>query len=479
MESRKKTSFSTILKRILAGFLAVIIGISTILYAETSVRYPGGWSDRAQLLAGAQLLQSDEYMSMSRAGRMTSYMKYFLTLAKDYEDYELGASIAISRGNYTDAVACLEKALEKCQEENRAPEPLYYRISYLYVLTGEDDKALEWLNKGLESRPGAEGYLLRAQLLANRGEYEDAMADIRRFEARNGKTPEYAAYPAGIYEKAGQYETAEAYYDLALTAETPDPGYYLSRAHCRMETGNMKGAEEDCDAYLAAGGTDRKTAEELLGIGYMRLGDNAAAAGHFANVAAENDDAGESDLYCAAMTAFVSEDYAAAAEYGEKAIRKGAGGLSNAQLGLDSSGTLEIHADAGEMTDLYRITAVSETHTGEYEQAEKNFTLCLKEMESGSAEEGNLLYLRAVCEMALGKFSQAIRDLDQAIADGTERYGCLYSKGVCLYSTGDLAGAEECLREVAFGGSDEALIRNAKTLLTEIQRINDKGEQQK
>lgn len=475
MESGEKRKLGTVLKRILAGLLAVITGLTAILYVETSVRDPAV-KDRLRLLASAQLLQSDEYVNMSRGDRMTQYMKYFLTFAKGYEDYETGASIAIAQGHYEDAIPCLEKALEVLPA-GKAPEPVYYRLAYLCILAEKKEDALGWLNKALAGLPGAEGYLLRAQLRADGGDSEEAMADIRRYEAVNGADPESAIYPAAISEKAGQYEIAEAYYDLALTAKEPESVCYLNRAHCRMERGNMPGAEEDCAAYLAAGGTERLTVSQLLGIGYMRVEDYDRAAACFADTVEKTDNADVSTLYYAAMTAFISENYATAAAYGEQAILKG-GRPRDMKLDLDSNGLLEIRAAGAEVTDLYRITGVSETHIGEYAKAEQHLTGCLSEMEAaGVPEEGNLFYLRAVCEMALGKFGNAAKDLDKALENGADQYGCLYSKGVCLYMTGDPDGAAECLNQVVLFSGDDTLVRNAETLMNEI--LSNKGEQQK
>ena len=100
MEENSKTkSGISRFKRIIAGILALLTAASTVLYTQTSIVLNSeALNERTQLLAAAQLLQTNEYAEMSRLGRISAYMKYYLSLAKSYEEYELGASMAVAQG---------------------------------------------------------------------------------------------------------------------------------------------------------------------------------------------------------------------------------------------------------------------------------------------------------------------------------------------------------------------------------------------
>ena len=486
MEENSKTkSGISRFKRIIAGILALLTAASTVLYTQTSIVLNSeALNERTQLLAAAQLLQTNEYAEMSRLGRISAYMKYYLSLAKSYEEYELGASIAIAQGNFEDAEACTAKAIETSPEDKNIRAELYYRMAYLQILMEDESSAMGWLNKGLEAKPKAEAYLVRAQIAAANGEGESAMADLRRYELIYGRNAKTAVYSAGICEAAGEYALAEEYYNLALEGADADKSCYLNRAHCRMEQGNFDGAEEDGKEYLRYYGEEKAHVSEMLGMGYMSAGVHEKATEQFVQAVEATAEPDATLLYYTALCAFIDEDYSLTRQYGEAAAEKAAAGSApgRLQLQLDANGTIQVTSQGAALADLYRITAIAMMYTAEYKKAITYFDECMRAPD-GVDTAGNLSYLRAVCEMAVGDYDKAIADLDAAITKGADKIGCIYSKGVCLKETGNTNQAEIYLNEVVLTSDDAELKNKAAELLRDMKTPEEteqnKGENKK
>ena len=445
-------------KRVLAGGLVVALFATGTLYNATNVALNANvLAKNAAVVAAMQLLENDEYANLGRFGRMSQYMRDYLGVARDYDDYELGAAIAISKGNYEDALACTDRSIACYEGTESELGDLYLRKGYLYTLLEDYESAQAWLDRGIELHASPEAYLTRAQVRLSLGDTQAALADVGVYIETADDAMELLPNLINVYEAAGDYQTAVGYYTKLLDDETyHKDDYYLSRAYCYTNMGQMELAETDCSSYRAAGGADIATADVMLGIGWMRQGDYDKADDAFLAAVDDGYDQADALNYYIVLCAYISGDYKRTCEYGDsivQAILDGKGSKTASLQLEESTGKLQVTLAETDLSSLCLMTGAAHVQLGDFDSAIDSLTACLKT--DGSTVFAN--YLRGSCLLAAERYEEALTDFDAAIAAGEELEKSRYSRGICRMQLGDSEGAMEDFDWVMLNGENEEL----------------------
>ncbi len=463
-ERSRKASRGRVFKRVLAGVLAVtLLGMALVNDAVT-IRVSGkNLTDNAARLAVAQLLAEDAYANDTRLGRMASYLRRMLGLNDGYAESVMGASIAMTEGRFDRALQYMDLAIELFEGEDGERAGLYARKGYLLTLLEREEEALTWLNKSLRLKGDLQALLTRAQVRLNLADKEGALRDAETFAAAGEYDVEMLPYLLNIYEACGAYEKAAQQYDTLLANDAADnTRYYLNRAYCRMNMGQMEAAEADVLAYAQAQGGEMATAQMMLGLGWMRQREYARASACFADALASGYPNPQSLYEYIVLCAYVGGDMERVCQYGDalqEALRKGEYSGAAAVETTDL-GALQVTLTETDLSSLCMMTGAAHLQREEYDKAADSLTFCL-EMDGDAA---TAQYLRGTCFLAAGRYEEALVDLDSAIAAGEELEKSRYARGVCRAELGDTLGAEDDLSWVIRHGSDEALKATAKAL---------------
>ena len=456
-------------RRVLAGGLVVALFATGTLYNATNVALNANvLAKNAAVVAAMQLLENDEYANLGRFGRMSRYMQDYLTVARDYDDYELGAAIAISKGNYEDALACTDLSITGYEGDEIGLGDLYLRKGYLYTLLEDYESAETWLNRGIELHSSPEAYLTRAQVRLSLGDTQGALDDVAIYIDTADDAMELLPNLINVYEAAGDYQTAVGYYTMLLDDETyHKDDYYLNRAYCYTNMGEMDPAEADCASYSAAGGTDVAMADVMLGIGWMRQGEYSKADEFFLQALDDGYDNPEALNYYIVLCAYISGDYERTCEYGDQAVQAildGSGGQTASLQLEESTGKLQVTLAETDLSSLCLMTGAAHVQLGDFDSAIDSLTACLKT--DGSTVFAN--YLRGSCLLAAERYEEALADFDAAIEAGEEVEKSRYGRGICRMQLGDREGAMEDFDWVMLNGEDEDLFETTYEMVQQL-----------
>ena len=117
-----------------------------------------------------------------------------------------------------------------------------------YLLTGNKEKALENLTKGLALNPKNEnGYANRALIYINANQYELAIKDFDSYlDILPEKTNMY--YERGICKyKLGKFKEGLADIDIAISKGDTRPLFYLGKAQIYKAMGNLQAMRENAE----------------------------------------------------------------------------------------------------------------------------------------------------------------------------------------------------------------------------------------
>ncbi|WHZ01405.1 tetratricopeptide repeat protein [Neobacillus sp. YX16] len=147
-----------------------------------------------ELLDNGKLLEADELISAA--------------IAENQEDIQDGEEV---ERLYFCKIRCLlemklfkeaEKLLEKVKESSR---PLHDKIGYVFMQTGNREKAEKYFQQGLnDSEKGRICYLLLADLKASNGQIEEALALIEQGEKLYPETPSFMLEKIRRYRDLGK-----------------------------------------------------------------------------------------------------------------------------------------------------------------------------------------------------------------------------------------------------------------------------------
>ena len=457
-KSLSASAIRDIARRVLAGTLALVLLLTSVLYTQAVVTLdPSGQTDDTARLAAMRLIQSDEYANASTGHRLSMMMRHYMTLVKDYEDYELGASIAIAQGKFADAAACTERAIGLYQGERAGLNRLYLRRGYLGILMNDYEDADRWLSRAVNGEERVEALSVRAQVRLELGKTREAVRDADACLARAGEPEQELALLVSVYESAGEYARLADVYTRMLQSGRPGRAdFLLERAACYANLGEPEKTAADCAAYLEEGGADACEAWTLTGIGWMRAGRYEEAAQAFGSAADAAEDPSDSLLYYAVLCATMAGDMERASTYGDMAHGRT---VSHAQA------SRLVRLEEGSRAELLLMTARAHMVLGEYLPAAGVLSVYAAENPDGQP----VRFLRGTCLLAAGLPGQAAAELEAALDAQEDEAQCRYALGLCRMQTDR---QEDAAREFAWvmdNSDDPELTAQAKAMLSQLE----------
>ncbi len=454
-EKQKSGRFS-ILIRITAGILAVMMIATVLLYSRSAVTLDTEtFEDKESRIAARELARENEYISDSRFEQMAAYASDLLNGRRTYEETERAAQIAVAQSRYDEAVALTEQSVSLYEGDHEGQGRLYLRLGYLYILKNDHEQAMTWLDRGLALFESPEAYITRAQIEMERGDTEAALRDADRGMKAAGDSGALLADLVNIYEEAGQYEVSAEMY-TKLIERNGGNEYLLHRAYCLTSLGRMEEASEDRERYEAAGGKELGSADVMLGVGWMRLQDYAKADDCFARATGESFDDQDSLLYYTVLCAYMTENFDRVCMYGDQLIeRMRTGGEKTDEPTKKKQ--LSVSLIKPDPAALYQMNGAGHLAKGEYAAAEERLTVCLEI----TPDDAFARFLRGTSRMGQEKYAEAIPDFDAAVAAETETERSRFSRGLCRAQTNDREGALEDFDWVVLYGQDEELFTEA------------------
>ena len=469
MSEKTKIGSRGIWTRVIAALLALALLAGIAVYQQTEIAVdPEPVENKAIRLAAMELLAENDYANASRLERMTEYTRNLFRGRKSFEDFDKAAQIAIARAEYEDAAALTGKAIELFDGGDEKAAELFLRMGYLYAVQNEFAQARPWLDLGLDLTDSPDAKLVRAQVLLNMGETEEARQAVTDYLDTAPGAEEHLADLINVYEAAGDYGTAVELY-TRLIRDAGKTEYALNRAYCYTCLGENDRAVADRDAYAEAGGEETAAADVMLGISLMRAGEYEKAGERFIQAL----DGGYADprslYYYIVLCSYVSKNFEQACTYGDQLIaqinREGDEGVAAIEV-EKTTGRLQVTLAKTDLASLCLMTGASHVQTGSFDQAADSLTECLRQ----NQEIVYANYLRGTCLLAAERYAEAEADFNAAIAAGEETEKSHYSRGVCRMEQGDREGAMEDFDWVVLNGTDEELFEESAALLNRLMQ---------
>lgn len=412
-------------RRILAGIMAIILLAGMFLGYAAQIRF-GQMQFVGTVLehAAAVTADSTDYLSESTLKRAWKILRYAVGKPRTYDEYEMYASLAIAREDYTGAIPYMQGCIDQYPgESGRALAVLYMRQGSLYALSDDAEGAVACFDKAIETDPQlADAYLLRAQMYSLMGRQENMAADIRSYDALAGGNSAIRASIGSLYESAGDYENAVKCYTLGLEQSGgTDPELLAARGRCRVLTQDLKAARQDFIDFFANGGKDPTGEYHLmLGLCQMEAGEYQQALNAFHN-ALNVGYAQQALVYSqCVLCAYILGDYETVITDGEKALEALTGPQ---QQEPDTEAVVE-----GLMSpeELHHWMGLARMAGGDFRGAKEEF-LMIGDFDKAPA---GVLYYLGLCCASFGENEEAIKHYTQSIEKQQMVSLCLYNRGV-------------------------------------------------
>ena len=473
---RIKSKTHRLIVRVTAIAIVVAMLPGILVFRETGVNRNATREDnRSVRLAAQQLLRTDPYANRSRIERMSNFVRSLLQGKRSFEDYDLAIQIAIAQARFDEALALQEKALEVFEGSEEEAAVQYLRTGYLYVLLGEYQKALNWLDLGIAVTPYVEAVMTRAQVRLNLGDVTGAVQDADACLGPIGDSAELLPDLVNIYEAAGEYSTAARLW-TKVEEITGDTSCLLDRAYCYIQLGRMEEAEADAARYLEQHGENRSVTNTMLGIGFLRAGDYTRANRYFETALNGNETDPWSLYFYVVLCAYLTGDHDRACEYGEKLIGRilqgEEPGIAEARL-EDVTGKVRVELKPMDTAQLCQMTGASYMVLGNYVRAAEVLSLSLEKK-----DDPHVRYLRGSSLLAQERYREALEDFTVAAQADSETEKSRYSAGVCHMQLGESAEALADFDWVIQNGQDASLreeaARQAERLRAETSEDGEK-----
>jgi superkiller protein 3 len=169
---------------------------------------------------------------------------------------------------HADDLDSAETRFKKALELGGRDPRLYYELSIVLALKGEDLQAVVWAEKTVEAAPDvAIGYFHLARLHAAKDRVDEARSVLRKVmdsEDFSEESKDEAGKKLGlIFMNAQRYEEAIPYLEKAALTKEKDADLWMKLAHCYSRAGNLEGALE---AFRKAVAIDTSP-DNLYGLG--------------------------------------------------------------------------------------------------------------------------------------------------------------------------------------------------------------------
>jgi serine/threonine protein kinase/Flp pilus assembly protein TadD len=307
-------------------------------------------------------------------------------------------------------------AAEEAERLDPSHPAVLYALAKLYHETGEDERALDVLDRTLEIQPGHDDALaLRGMILADRGEVEEAALEIRKAIALRPNFWGHYNLLGLTYYRAGRPEEALPAFRRVTELQPDLPNGFQSLGATYHSMGALDQAVSNYREAIERGYS--WVAHSNLGTIYYRRG-----------------------------------QFAQAAEQYEKA------------LALNPSRNL-YHRNLG---DTYERLGRKDDARRSYEQAKE---ISLKLLSVNPNEAPTMSFL-GVIEAKLGNSTEALRLVKEAAVLAPREADVLYDRAVVYALTGDVANALSFL-EIAL---DEGYSRSEARVDDDLASLRDEPE---
>lgn len=371
---------------------------------------------------------------MSMKKLMSLMLAVVLMLAAAAGIAEEPAADSLGNGQKLDAVYML--ALNAINKEDYATAQKYLNICFVYcdpetdpevysdlllkqacinVIDEEYNIALLGLDAALELSPElADAYLVRTQIYSAQGDLDNAVTNLEKYIELSQDDSLFETV-AQLYEASGNMEAAQAAYDkFAETAGADNQDVGFQAALYRMQNGKYDEAIKAFEAY-AEDETYGAGAQYNIAVCKMNSGDIAGAAEAF--TACEKKGGTYDGLYYNRGYCYLlNKEWAKGAEDFTRSIE-----------------TESFKEDA-----RYNL-GICHMEQGEYEAAVAAFDELVNAFEGNEEVTLNdaVYYFRAMCNSALGKLEDAIRDFTTCIDHEYELAQCYYERAQVYAAMGD------------------------------------------
>ncbi len=180
------------------------------------------------------------------------------------------ASLYSIMGQYLDAkyLDLAEKHFKKALSINDKRQAVYLNLSKVYILKGDNQKAIDTIKKILEvdkDRPVVHWFLGLAYLQNN--EFEKGIEELKKGYQFAKTSKQNLLYLTNLYIKSKRYKDAiQVYSDLILIDKLNAALYYHDRALMRFQIGDYKGSLQDFQIATKLNPDLKKRVENFIKI---------------------------------------------------------------------------------------------------------------------------------------------------------------------------------------------------------------------
>ena len=445
METEKKNGRS-VRKRIIALLLVFVFILGMYLSLRAQIRFSGlNYVGYVAEYAAKLTEYNTSYLSEGMLERAWSVLKTTVKRPRTYEEFDLYASIAIAREDYENAAEYLKGCLNTVSDDPGKEAVLCLRLGSLYVLTGDSEEALKWLDLAVEKDDTLNSaYFLRAEVNLLLGRSQEALDDLHRYQEMEGSSPIILASLGELYESAGEYENAVECYTVGLSnARSYSDELYVKRARCRILIGEMAEARRDLERYFILTKKDPGgEAAAMLGMCLMDAGEFAGAMEQF-HQAVQNGYENAWLLYSqSVMCAYILGDYKTAEHDGKLALE-----------GSDKAG------ENG--AELAFWIALSYFAREQWNEAAAYFSEAARR--NGDLED--LCFYQGVCAFSQEDTEAAVEFFSASIGRGENLSESYYNRALCYIKAENAPAAAEDLSRFIELSNDESMKAQARELL--------------
>jgi tetratricopeptide (TPR) repeat protein len=190
----------------------------------------------------------DQMISMAQREDFDSLLKSATAFSQKYRQEPVGQALLCvaltGKGQYNDALAAMDRALQLGLPPSEAID---LRLD-IYFQSGDTARLLkEFSNLTQNSQRSQEGYLGRAKILTDLGDFDQALADVSQAIALSPDAFGYCMR-GDIYRGQGQLEKAIDDYTRAIRLEQNEPRLLDRRAEVYEQLGKTAEAQADREA---------------------------------------------------------------------------------------------------------------------------------------------------------------------------------------------------------------------------------------
>ena len=197
------------------------------------------------------------------------YEKQLQEDPSDWETWMARANEYYMHSEYLRSLNDVDNALKYIPENKKAErfDALLLRAN-IYTETGRNAEALNDLNSAVALMPSSYVALyLRANTLYSLGRYDEASADYKRLQRINQRSPDALVGLARIAVKENNLGTANELLDQAVAMDPNNSEYYVRRADVRKQMGLTRDAVDDLVLAVSINSDDSRAIQHLVDLG--------------------------------------------------------------------------------------------------------------------------------------------------------------------------------------------------------------------